>query len=209
MTQSPTETQPTAEKKEKERSGTPWWALALGVFLLFIILIFIYRLTNKPQTPTTKTSNGSKTSSESKTSVCQAKVLKTKDDGRVQAEISAVDNPQALPAKESYSLDELKKLSYGFKADEGEKAYYAEAQLCKGDEAVSKVKLKADNYLKVGPKTSGVAASKQNHYNFVSHGSDGTEYALIKEPGEYTLYIYASDNGNDWYVAKKYDFQVK
>ena len=201
MTQSSQKTQPTDEKKEK--TGVPWWVLALGVFLLFIILVFIYRLTNKPKAPTKETAG------EQKTSVCQAKILKTKDDGRVQAEISTVDNPQALPAKESYSLDELKKLSYGFKANEGPKVYYAEAQLCKGDEAVSKVKLKADNYLKVGPKTSGVAASKQNHYNFVSHGSDGTEYALIKEPGEYTLYVYASDDGNDWYVAKKYDFQVK
>ncbi len=120
--------------------------------------------------------------------------------GNIEQDIASMGNPKAI-----YTLNDFDNLAYGMviKADKINKPLYTKTEICQGDKTISFTDL---NLSKEEMKDGG---SFGNMIQFNNMQADGRMEKTIKEVGKYTLYVYASDDGKNWYIAQEFSFEVR
>ena len=167
---------------------------SITFFVTLVIVIF-----------TTSSNSSSPTTSADKT-MCRANNLSKKINDRVTTDIvdkSTINDK----TKKSYDLSELDNLAFGYEVKETAEGEYVLSELCEGEKTLSSVDFEDDSVFH--QDTDGFNSSGGNHTNFTSEQSDGSFSRDIESPGDYTVYTYASSDGEKWYIAGELQFQVK
>ena len=180
--------------------------ISIIIFIVIIISLTILHFDNKVDN---KKTNHITNKKNSVTTNCKANNLETKIDNNIKLKIIDKDNIQKDYTNKQYSLSELDNLSYGYDAKITNKSFYIVHELCEEKQTISFTKLEAVDW------TYKKSAGKGSEYNvgdytqFTNKQADGSNERSIKKPGTYTLYAYVSLDGNKWFIAQKYTFNVK
>lgn len=138
---------------------------------------------------------------------CEAINLAKKENPRIEIKIGGIEQDIARMGspKIIYNLNDFDNLAYGttVKADKVNKPLYTKTEICQGDKTISFTNLDlTEDELKNGGSFGSMS-------QFNNMQANGIVEKTIKEVGKYTLYVYASDDGKNWYIAQELNFEVK
>ncbi len=176
-------------------------------FILILIAVFFIIIIGIPANTNTDSSTNTKQTTTSNVRECKANNLPKKINDRITAEIVRKDNISKLMNSSSYSLEDLHDLMYGFSIKKTPKGDYVLAEICRGSKHIDGGDFDTDVLFYENPE--GINSSGGNYTQFSNEQSDGSINNIITEPGQYTLYIYVSNDKNSWSIAKEIKFEVK
>jgi hypothetical protein len=157
----------------------------------------------------------SKSASTANVNGCASNGKILEKDERVVAEIAKKDAALELVMKDSYTIDELKDLSYGATYKGTDEGYYSTYELCDTttNTYIEEASLKKEDWnyhLNTTKEDYGAYAQSQTGQktNFV-YTSSGEEMMDIVSGNSYSLNVFIATEGGDWKWVASHEFKVE
>jgi hypothetical protein len=156
-----------------------------------------------------RTDTKRKSDTEVESSSCKAMHLEMVDIEGLSAVIVAKPSYKEVESPVVLQLNTISDIGYGYVASTSivDRPYYVVVELCDGDteKSLSYTHLEGGDWNHIIQSDFGGESSQANYTDIVN----GEGSSLLSNSGEYVVYVYASFDGDEWFVADSVSFKVE
>lgn len=171
-----------------------FWIISILFITLFITFFIVWQ-------PKEKLWSGVSNNNLESNDICNALNLKENISPEASLKIADKNDIFKDETKDTYKISELENLSYGYGIKETKDWFYVVIELCKWDESISKDELNKDMFHIADDEFW--PSTVWNYVNFTN-----IQFLDTLSTGEYTVYLYKSENWKSWKTVKKLNFYI-